>query len=99
MQHRIKLRPEEVKDFVSAATKCIFDVDISYNRFIVDVILEAERQHLLLQTAVMPFSDRDGLMKDGKQLLIFHLLIGVLNGLLQSSKIVGFERNRQNIQK
>lgn len=36
MQHRIKLRPEEVKDFVSAATKCIFDVDISYNRFIVD---------------------------------------------------------------
>ena len=36
MQHRIKSRPEEVKDFVSAATKCIFDVDISYNRFIVD---------------------------------------------------------------
>ena len=36
MQHRIKLRPEEVKDFVSASTKCIFDVDISYNRFIVD---------------------------------------------------------------
>ena len=36
MQHRIKLRPEEVKDFVSAATNCIFDVDISYNRFIVD---------------------------------------------------------------
>lgn len=36
MQHKIKLRPEEVKDFVSAATKCIFDVDISYNRFVVD---------------------------------------------------------------
>ncbi len=36
MQHRIKLRPDEVKDFVSAATKCIFDVDISYNSFIVD---------------------------------------------------------------
>lgn len=36
MKHRIKLRPEEVKDFVEAATKCIFDVDISYNRFIVD---------------------------------------------------------------
>ena len=36
MQHRIKLRPDEVKDFVTAATKCIFDVDISYNRFIVD---------------------------------------------------------------
>ena len=25
-----------MKDFVSAATKCIFDVDISYNSFIVD---------------------------------------------------------------
>ena len=36
MQHRIKLRPDEVNDFVSAATKCIFDVDISYNSFIVD---------------------------------------------------------------
>ncbi len=36
MQHRIKLRPDEVKDFVSAASKCIFDVDISYNSFVVD---------------------------------------------------------------
>lgn len=36
MQHKIKLRPDEVKDFVSAATKCIFDVDISYNSYIVD---------------------------------------------------------------
>ncbi len=36
MQHRIKLRPDEVKEFVAAATKCPFDVDISYNRFIVD---------------------------------------------------------------
>lgn len=36
MQHRIKLRPDEVSDFVAAATKCNFDVDISYNSFIVD---------------------------------------------------------------
>ncbi len=36
MQHRIKLRPDEVKDFVAAATRCECDVDISYNRFIVD---------------------------------------------------------------
>ena len=36
MQHRIKLRPEEVKDFVSAATRWVFDVHIAYNRFIVD---------------------------------------------------------------
>lgn len=36
MQHRIKLRPDEVKDFVIAAEKCTFDIDISYNSFIVD---------------------------------------------------------------
>ena len=36
MQHRIKLRPDEVNEFVAAATKCMFDVDISYNSFIVD---------------------------------------------------------------
>ena len=36
MQHRIKLRPDEVKDFVSAAANCIFDVDISYNSYVVD---------------------------------------------------------------
>ncbi|MDE5596320.1 MAG: HPr family phosphocarrier protein [Lachnospiraceae bacterium] len=36
MQHRIKLRPDEVNEFVAAATRCMFDVDISYNSFIVD---------------------------------------------------------------
>ena len=36
MQHRIKLRPDEVREFVAAATKCLYDVDISYNSFIVD---------------------------------------------------------------
>ena len=36
MQHRIKLRPDEVREFVTAASKCLFDVDISYNSFIVD---------------------------------------------------------------
>ncbi|SEK69742.1 PTS HPr component phosphorylation site [Butyrivibrio sp. ob235] len=32
----IKLTPNQVKDFVSAATKCDFDVDVSYNHFTVD---------------------------------------------------------------
>ena len=32
----IKLSPNQVNDFVKAATKCDFDVDISYNRFTVD---------------------------------------------------------------
>ncbi len=36
MQHKIRLRPDEVKSFVLAATKCIFDVDISYNSYVVD---------------------------------------------------------------
>ncbi|MDO4304892.1 MAG: HPr family phosphocarrier protein, partial [Bacillota bacterium] len=36
MQRRIKLRLDEVKDFVAAATRCDFDIDISYNRFTVD---------------------------------------------------------------
>ena len=30
------LRPNQVQDFVSAATKCDFDVDIYYNRYVVD---------------------------------------------------------------
>lgn len=34
--HKIRLRVDEVKDFVAAATRCDFDVDISYNRFVVD---------------------------------------------------------------
>ena len=34
--HKIRLRLDEVKDFVAAASKCNFDIDISYNRFIVD---------------------------------------------------------------
>ena len=34
--HKIRLRVGEVKDFVAAATRCDFDIDISYNRFVVD---------------------------------------------------------------
>lgn len=36
VQRKIKLRPEEVQSFVAAATKCDFDIDIAYNRYIVD---------------------------------------------------------------
>jgi phosphotransferase system HPr-like phosphotransfer protein len=32
----IILKPAQVKDFVNAATKCNFDVDIYYNRYVVD---------------------------------------------------------------
>lgn len=36
IHRRIKLRPNEVKDFVAAASKCDFDIDIAYNRYVVD---------------------------------------------------------------
>ena len=36
MQRRIRLRLEEVKDFVTAASRCDFDIDVFYNRFTVD---------------------------------------------------------------
>ena len=34
VQRRIMLRPEDVKEFVTAASKC--DFDIFYNRYVVD---------------------------------------------------------------
>jgi len=36
VQNKIKLRPEQVKDFVAVATRCDFDIDIFYNRYVVD---------------------------------------------------------------
>ena len=36
MQHKIMLRHDEVKDFVSHASKSPYDIDIFYNSFIVD---------------------------------------------------------------
>lgn len=34
--YKIRLRLDEVKSFVAAAAKCDFDIDISYNSFVVD---------------------------------------------------------------
>ena len=36
MQRRIRLRLEEVKDFVTAASRCDFDIDVFYNRVVID---------------------------------------------------------------
>ncbi|MBE5826847.1 MAG: HPr family phosphocarrier protein [Butyrivibrio sp.] len=36
IKKHIKLNPNQVEEFVSAATKCDFDVDIYYNRYVVD---------------------------------------------------------------
>ena len=36
MKKRIMLKPTRVEEFVNAATKCDFDVDVYYNRYVVD---------------------------------------------------------------
>ena len=36
MQRKIMLRLDEVKEFVAAASKCDFDIDVRYNRFLID---------------------------------------------------------------
>ena len=36
MERQIKLSREDVLDFVKAASKCDYDIDISYNRVIID---------------------------------------------------------------
>lgn len=36
MERQIKLSREDVLDFVKAASKCDYDIDISYNRIVID---------------------------------------------------------------
>lgn len=36
MVKTIRLMPDEVQHFVDVTSKCDFDIDISYNRYIVD---------------------------------------------------------------
>ena len=36
MERRIRLVPEEVAHFVEVARRCDFEIDIAYNRYIVD---------------------------------------------------------------
>lgn len=36
MERKIRLTPEEVQHFVGVASKCDFDIDIAYNRYVVD---------------------------------------------------------------
>lgn len=35
-ERKIRMTPDEVKDFVNEASKCDFDIDIFYNHFIID---------------------------------------------------------------
>lgn len=36
VQRKIKLRADDVKAFVNAASRCDFDIDVFYNRYVVD---------------------------------------------------------------
>lgn len=36
MTRTIRLTPEQVQNFVNVTSKCDFDIDICYNRYIVD---------------------------------------------------------------
>ncbi len=36
IKRNIRLKPAQVEEFVKAATKCDFDVNIYYNRYIID---------------------------------------------------------------
>lgn len=36
MERKIRLTPDEVQHFVAVASKCVFDIDIAYNRYVVD---------------------------------------------------------------
>ncbi len=36
MVRTIRLSPDEVQRFVNITSKCSFDIDISYNRYVVD---------------------------------------------------------------
>ncbi len=36
MERKIRLTPDEVKHFVTTASKCDFDIDIAYNRCVID---------------------------------------------------------------
>ena len=36
MLKTIRLTPEDVKHFVDVASKCDFDIDICYNRYVID---------------------------------------------------------------
>ena len=35
-ERKVTMGPEEARELVQIATKCDFDIDISYNRYIVD---------------------------------------------------------------
>ncbi|MCL2718689.1 MAG: HPr family phosphocarrier protein [Lachnospiraceae bacterium] len=55
IQYKINLNVNQVRDFVNAASRCDFDVDIAYNSFIVDAksivgVLGLDLRHVMTVT-------------------------------------------------
>ena len=48
-ERKIKMTPSEVEGFVNVASKCDFDIDISYNHYTVDAksILGVDRKSVV----------------------------------------------------
>lgn len=67
-QYKIMLRPDEVKNFVNAASRCEFEVDICYNRYTVDAksivgVFGLDLKQVLTVTCHGYDDNFDGLMK------------------------------------
>ncbi len=67
-QYKIRLHPNEVKDFVNAASRCDFEIDICYNRYIVDAksivgVLGLDLRQVLTVTCHGYDKSFDGLMR------------------------------------
>ncbi|HJB15360.1 MAG TPA: HPr family phosphocarrier protein [Candidatus Blautia excrementipullorum] len=63
VQHQIRLNAaEDVREFVNAASKCDFDIDIFYNRIIIDAksILGILSMDLTKELTVKCYGDNPG---------------------------------------
>ena len=63
MEHQIRLNAaEDVREFVNAASKCDFDIDIFYNRIIIDAksILGILSMDLTKELTVKCYGDNPG---------------------------------------
>ncbi len=67
-QYKIMLRPDEVNNFVNAASRCEFEVDICYNHYTVDAksivgVLGLDLKQVLTVTCHGYDESFDGLMR------------------------------------
>jgi phosphotransferase system HPr-like phosphotransfer protein len=68
IRYKIKLNVNQVRDFVNAASRCDFDIDIAYNSFVVDAksivgVLGLDLRHTMMVTCGDFDSDFDLFMK------------------------------------